>query len=35
MRRQRTPDPAVALRLKGRECFLINTVEAAMQVLVL
>lgn len=32
---QRTSDPVVAPRLTGRECFLINTAEAATQVLVL
>jgi hypothetical protein len=33
--KQRISDPGVALRLTGRECFLINTAEAAMQVLAL
>ncbi|WP_030607259.1 hypothetical protein [Streptomyces fulvoviolaceus] len=30
LERQRTSDPAVALRLTGRECFLINTAESAV-----
>lgn len=32
---QRTSDQVVARRLTGRECLLINTAEAATQVLVL
>jgi hypothetical protein len=35
LERQRTSEPVVAPRLTGRECFLINTAEAATQVLVL
>ncbi|MFE0512133.1 hypothetical protein [Streptomyces sp. NPDC058964] len=35
LERPRTLDPVVVRRLMGRECFLINTAEAAMQVLVL
>jgi hypothetical protein len=35
LEQRRTSDPVVAPRLTGRECFLINTAEAATQVLVL
>ncbi|GAA2278652.1 hypothetical protein GCM10010234_13890 [Streptomyces hawaiiensis] len=31
--KQRIPDPVVALRLTGRDCFLIDTAEAATQAL--
>ncbi|MFE0701515.1 cytochrome P450 [Streptomyces sp. NPDC058872] len=34
LEQRRASDPVVALRLMGRECFLVNSAEAAMQVLV-